>query len=75
MTGINPYNGNPRPKEPTYTSSPWITIKSVLATIITLLLLSAGLLLLPIIIVIILAIIIYAIYKIFFSTKEFKNND
>ena len=75
MTDINPYNGNPRPKGSTYTTGPWITIKSILATVITLLLLSAGLLLLPIIIVIILAIIVYAIYKIFFSTKEFKNND
>ena len=75
MTDINPYNGNPRSQKSTYISSPWITIKSILATILTLLLLSAGFLLLPIIIVILLAIIVYTIYKIFFSTKEFKNND
>ena len=72
--GLNSLINEDEPMNTKFKSSPWITIKSVLATIITLVILSAGILLLPIILIILLAIIVYAIYKIFFTTKESIND-
>jgi|TARA_R100001530_G_C4245419_1_gene136421 hypothetical protein len=61
--------------DPKIKTSPWTIIKSVLATIITLLVLTVSILMLPILVVIISAIVIYVTYKISFSVKEFKNDD
>ena len=60
---------------PKIKTSPWTIIKSLSATIITLLLLSIGILMLPILVVIVSAMVIYVTYKLFFSVKEFKNDD
>ena len=61
--------------DPKIKASPWTIIKSLSATIITLLLLSIGILMLPILVVIVSAMVIYVTYKLFFSVKEFKNDD
>jgi hypothetical protein len=64
------YNLQAKKQVPHIKSSPWITIKSIIYTIITIILLICGLLVLPLGLLIIAALVVYGVFKAVFTIQN-----
>jgi hypothetical protein len=68
------YLDNPGAKKHPYVKpSPWITIKSIVYTFVTIIILLCGLLLLPLGLLLLAVFVLYGVFKVIFTVRHHKD--